>query len=68
MRSLRHQREKADSRLMLLQQRNRDAYEAIMWLRRNQDRFRSPIIEPIILVVCSVLIFDSMVSYVLVKP
>jgi chromosome segregation ATPase len=50
VRSLRHQREKADSRLMLLQQRNRDAYEAIMWLRRNQDRFRSPIIEPIILV------------------
>ena len=48
---VRRKREEADRRLQYLQQKNRDTYEAIMWLRANQHRFRYPIIEPILLVV-----------------
>ena len=51
---MRRQRDQADSRLMLLQQKSGDTYDAIMWLRENQHRFRKPIVEPIVLVVSNI--------------
>lgn len=50
---LRRKKDEANRRLQYLQQQNRDTYEAIMWLRSNQHRFKYPIIEPILLVVKS---------------
>ena len=50
---LRRKKDEANRRLQYLQQQNRDTYEAIMWLRSNQHRFKYPIIEPILLVVRS---------------
>ena len=51
---MRRQRDQADSRLMLLQQKSGDTYDAIIWLRENQHRFRKPIVEPIVLVVSGI--------------
>ncbi|KAJ9575653.1 hypothetical protein L9F63_007482, partial [Diploptera punctata] len=39
----------AKQRLQLLQHRNRDAYEAVLWLRENKQRFHYRIYEPMIL-------------------
>ena len=36
-------------RLDKVRQRNRDVYEAVMWLSENQHRFKQPIFEPIML-------------------
>lgn len=36
-------------RLQILQGRDKDAYAAIMWLRKNKNLFRNPIYEPIML-------------------
>ncbi|KAF0295653.1 Structural maintenance of chromosomes protein 5 [Amphibalanus amphitrite] len=38
-----------DQKLELLQRRNRDAYNAVLWLRQNRDKFAHPIHEPMIL-------------------
>ena len=39
----------ADQRLELLQRRNRDAYNAVLWLRQNRDKFEHTVHEPMIL-------------------
>ena len=39
----------AKQRLQLVQRRNKDVYEAVMWLRENKHRFRHHIYEPMIL-------------------
>lgn len=36
-------------RLEKVRQRNRDVYEAVIWLQENQHRFKQPILEPIML-------------------
>ncbi|KAK9480879.1 P-loop containing nucleoside triphosphate hydrolase protein [Lipomyces japonicus] len=36
----------ADRKLNNLQAYNKDAYEAVMWLRQNKDKFSNPVFEP----------------------
>jgi len=38
-------------RLEALRRRNKDCYDAILWLRANKDKFKSIVHEPLILTV-----------------
>jgi hypothetical protein len=39
----------ANQRLELLRRRDKDKYEAVMWLRENKSKFRHRIYEPMVL-------------------
>lgn len=41
----------SNRRLQQLRQADRDTYNAVQWLRNNQDRFRQHVYEPIVMAV-----------------
>jgi hypothetical protein len=43
--------DKKNQRLEYLRTRFKDTYDAVMWLRDNQDKFEKPVHEPIMLLV-----------------
>ena len=42
-----------NQRLRFLRNKHRDTYNAVMWLRENQDKFENPVHEPILMQVSS---------------
>ena len=48
---LRQMQDIRNQRLQLIRNRDPGTYQAVMWLRDNQHRFKQPILEPIALVV-----------------
>lgn len=52
-------------RLEILRNRHKDTYNAVIWLRENQHRFKSPVHEPILLQVSK---WVSMVKNLPLKP
>jgi hypothetical protein len=57
--------DKKNQRLEFLRTHYKDTYNAVMWLRDNQDKFEKPVHEPIMLLV-RIIVTDSVVLVVIV--
>ena len=49
--SLTRLEDKKNQRLEVLRRYSKHTYDAVMWLRENQDKFEHPVHEPVMLVV-----------------